>query len=125
MPLISVIMPVKNGSKLIEASLISVLRNTSLEDEVIVIDDGSDDDTIQKINALAIQNKRSIQVIKTAAAGPGRARNIGVEIATGEFITFLDHDDLWPKNRIKNHLDLFKLDPSIDLVVGKIGRAHV
>ena len=79
MPLISVIMPVKNGSKLIEASLISVLRNTSLEDEVIVIDDGSDDDTIQKINALAIQNKRSIQVIKTAAAGPARARNIGVE----------------------------------------------
>jgi len=120
MPLISVIMPVKNGSKLIEASLISVFRNTSLEDEVIVIDDGSDDDTIQKINALSILSKRSIRVIKTLSAGPARARNIGIEIATGEFITFLDHDDLWPKNRIKNHLDFFKSDPSIDLVVGKV-----
>ena len=120
MPLISVIMPVKNGSKFIEASLRSAFKNITLEDEIIVVDDGSDDDTIQKINALSIRYKRSIQVIKTIDAGPARARNLAIDIAKGELITFLDHDDLWPKDRMKNHLNFFNDDTSIDLVVGKV-----
>jgi len=120
MPLISVIMPVKNGSKFIEASLRSAFKNITLEDEIIVVDDGSDDDTIQKINALSIRYKRSIQVIKTIDASPARARNFAIDVAKGDFITFLDHDDLWPKDRIKNHLNFFNDDISIDLVVGKV-----
>ena len=120
MPLISVIMPVKNGSKFIEAALSSVFKNITLEDEVIVVDDGSDDDTIQKIDALSTRCKRPIQVIKTIDAGPARARNLAIDIAKGELITFIDHDDLWPKDRMKNHLNFFNDDTSIDLVVGKI-----
>lgn len=120
MPLISVIMPVKNGSKFIEAALSSVFKNITPEDEVIVVDDGSDDDTIQKIDALSTRCKRSIQVIKTIDAGPARARNLAIDIAKGELITFLDHDDLWPKDRMKNHLNFFNDDTSIDLVVGKV-----
>ena len=120
MPLISVIMPVKNGSKFIEAALSSVFKNITLEDEVIVVDDGSDDDTIQKIDALSTRCKRPIQVIKTIDAGPARARNLAIDIAKGELITFLDHDDLWPKDRMKTHLNFFNDDTSIDLVVGKV-----
>lgn len=120
MPLISVIMPVKNGSQFIEAALSSVFKNITPEDEVIVVDDGSDDDTIQKIDALSTRCKRSIQVIKTIDAGPARARNLAIDIAKGELITFLDHDDLWPKDRMKNHLHFFNDDTSIDLVVGKV-----
>ena len=120
MPLISVIMPVKNGSKFIEAALSSVFKNITLEDEVIVVDDGSDDDTIQKIDALSTRCKRPIQVIKTIDAGPARARNLAIDIAKGELITFIDHDDLWPKDRMKNHLNFFNDDTSIDLVVGKV-----
>lgn len=120
MPLISVIMPVKNGSQFIEAALSSVFKNITLEDEVIVVDDGSDDDTIQKIDALSLYYKRPIQVIKTIDAGPARARNLAIDIAKGELITFLDHDDLWPKDRMKNHLNFFNNDTSIDLVVGKV-----
>jgi len=120
MPLISVIMPVKNGSQFIEAALSSVFKNITLEDEVIVVDDGSDDDTIQKIDALSTRCKRPIQVIKTIDAGPARARNLAIDIAKGELITFIDHDDLWPKDRMKNHLNFFNDDTSIDLVVGKI-----
>ena len=120
MPLISVIMPVKNGSQFIEAALSSVFKNITLEDEVIVVDDGSDDDTIQKIDALSTRCKRPIQVIKTIDAGPARARNLAIDIAKGELITFIDHDDLWPKDRMKNHLNFFNDDTSIDLVVGKV-----
>jgi glycosyltransferase involved in cell wall biosynthesis len=120
MPLISVIMPVKNGSQFIEAALSSVFKNITFEDEVIVVDDGSDDDTIQKIDALSLHYKRPIQVIKTIDAGPARARNLAIDIAKGELITFLDHDDLWPKDRMKNHLNFFNDDTSIDLVVGKV-----
>ena len=120
MPLISVIMPVKNGSQFIEAALSSVFKNITLEDEVIVVDDGSDDDTIQKIDALSTRCKRPIQVIKTIDAGPARARNLAIDIAKGELITFLDHDDLWPKDRMKTHLNFFNDDTSIDLVVGKV-----
>lgn len=117
---ISVIMPVKNGSKFIEAALSSAFKNITLEDEVIVVDDGSVDDTLQKIDALSSRCKRPIQVIKTTDAGPARARNLAIDIAKGELITFLDHDDLWPKDRMKNHLNFFKVDTSIDLVVGKV-----
>jgi cellulose synthase/poly-beta-1,6-N-acetylglucosamine synthase-like glycosyltransferase len=104
-----------NESRLIAGGYTkTVFKNITFEDEVIVVDDGSDDDTIQKIDALSLHYKRSIQVIKTIDAGPARARNFAIDVAKGDFITFLDHDDLWPKDRIKNHLNFFNLQTILD-----------
>ena len=91
LPSISTIVPVYNGAAFIEAALDSVLTQKVKSSEVIVINDGSTDNTREILQALG----KHIIVIEQENLGPAAARNRGLERATGELLAFLDADDLW------------------------------
>lgn len=89
---ISVIIPAYNVSDYIEACLYSVIQQTYKELEIIVIDDGSTDNTLEKINQLAKKHAQ-MRVYSHANIGISATRNKGVKLATGDYITFVDSDD--------------------------------
>jgi glycosyltransferase involved in cell wall biosynthesis len=89
--LFSVIIPVYNREHLIEETLDSVFRQTFDDYEVIVVDDGSTDQTVDVVKAYP----DPVRLIQQENTGPGAARNTGIKAATGEYIAFLDSDDRW------------------------------
>lgn len=91
-PLVSVIIPVYNVAKLLECCMESVLGQTYTHLEIILVDDGSTDMSGQFCNAYAKRDSR-IHVIHQSNRGLSGARNSGLKIATGEYITFVDSDD--------------------------------
>lgn len=91
MPTFSVIIPVYNRWSLLEATLKSVWSQTFTDYEIIVVDDGSTDDTPLYLSEL----RDHLVVIRQANAGPGMARNNGAAHAQGTYLAFLDSDDLW------------------------------
>src|SRR5438046_5367139 len=96
MPLISVVIPCHNGAQFIRETLDSVLRQIFQDHEIIVVDDGSTDDSAW----IAKSVSRTIHVISTPKQGASAARNVGTEAATGEMIQYLDSDDLLPENAL-------------------------
>jgi glycosyltransferase involved in cell wall biosynthesis len=105
MPKVSVIIPTYNRQKVVGESVQSVLNQTKRDLEVIVVDDGSMDNTREVVEALA--DARVNYFYKTNG-GTGSARNFGLSRARGEYIAFLDSDDLWPVNYLEvmvSHLE--------------------
>jgi glycosyltransferase involved in cell wall biosynthesis len=96
---ISVIIPTYNRADWILRALESVIKAVEYGDEIIVIDDGSNDDT----EIVLEKYKHVIQYIKTDNGGAGRARNIGVKIAANPLISFLDSDDEWTADHLLIH----------------------
>ena len=92
---VSVIMPVFNAQDTIEESINSVLSQTLKNIELICIDDGSSDLSMQIINKYATDDERVI-AISQPNKGSGAARNAGIDIARGEYICFMDSDDYYP-----------------------------
>lgn len=101
-PFISVVMPVFNGSQFVEKTLQSVLDQTEPPEELIIVDDGSRDNTVDLIRSF-MEGKRPIvwKLIERGHEGPGAARNCGVREAQGEWIAFLDSDDLWVPEKLE------------------------
>lgn len=91
MPRFSVVIPTRNRRILLEETLASVWAQTFRDFEVIVVDDGSTDETAEYLKSLGDR----VQTVHREGIGPGAARNAGAEIATGEYLAFLDSDDLW------------------------------
>lgn len=91
---ISIIIPVYNAEKYINACIESVQRQLLKELEIICIDDGSDDNTVQKIISLQESDER-ILLLTQVHGGAGKARNYGISAARGEYIAFLDADDIF------------------------------
>ncbi len=89
---VSVIIPLFNKAPYIERALRSVLNQTFEDFEIIVVDDGSTDDGAKIVEAFA---ERRLRLIKQDKAGPGAARNRGLEAAQCELVAFLDADDEW------------------------------
>ncbi|MFB2977307.1 glycosyltransferase [Microseira sp. BLCC-F43] len=98
MPVISVVIPVYNGEKTIKQTIESVLNQTFTDFELIIINDGSQDGTLDIISK--IQDER-IKVFSYPNAGVNVSRNRGFKLAAGEFITFLDDDDLWTPDKLE------------------------
>lgn len=87
----STIIPIYNRANLIQHTINSILEQENCDTEIIVVDDGSTDGTIDK---LAIYGNK-IKIIRQQNKGPGAARNLGISHAKGKYITFLDSDDIW------------------------------
>ncbi len=105
MPKTSVIIPTYNRSGMVKEAISSVLAQTEPNLEVIVVDDGSADDTRSVVGAM---EDRRIRYFYKTNAGPASARNYGLRNATGRYVAFLDHDDLWPENYLEvmlSHLE--------------------
>ncbi|MGM9645590.1 MAG: glycosyltransferase family 2 protein [Eubacteriales bacterium] len=100
MSLVSIIMPVYNSEKTIKKSIESVLRQTCNNWELIAVDDGSTDSSLQVLNEYS-EKYEQIKVFSQKNAGPGEARNFGISKATGDYIAFLDSDDWWDRRFIE------------------------
>lgn len=97
-PLVSVVIPVYQGERFISATLDSVLAQTSPNLEIIVVDDGSVDATALCVAPYA---SRGVRYLHLSNGGATRARNAGYRASTGEFVQFLDHDDLLDAHKIE------------------------
>jgi len=110
-PLVSVVISTYNIEKYIESTLLSVINQTYQNLEILIIDDSSTDSTLKIIERLAASDDR-IKYIKINHTGePAIPRNIGIREAAGEFIAFLDHDDIWVKNKLEQQIKYFKKFP--------------
>ena len=111
---VSIIMPAYNAEKYIAASIESVLAQTFLGWELIVIDDGSTDATAVIVKQFTVQNNK-IKYIYQSNAKQAAARNNGIKNANFDIIAFLDADDLWLPNKLEYTLSFFNAD-KYDLV---------
>lgn len=98
---ISVVIPARNAGRTIGETLASVRRQTHKPDEVVLVDDGSLDDTV----AVAFRAFPGIRILRQPPAGVSRARNRGAGAATGAFVAFLDADDLWEPTKLERQLE--------------------
>jgi len=105
-PLISVVIPVYNGEKTLIETLSSVLKQTHLNFEVIIVDDGSDNPVESFIQPLIKDNR--IRVCSTERSNANIARNYGINESKGEYIAMLDADDYWMENHLQNCLALLQ-----------------
>jgi len=99
-PLVSVIIPTYNRAGIICETIDNVFQQTYTNIEVIVIDDGSKDDTLARLRSYG----NRIRVISQANAGPAAARNRGIEVSSGDIITFQDSDDLWKPSKLERQV---------------------
>ncbi|MHA6261271.1 glycosyltransferase family 2 protein [Sporosarcina sp. CAU 1771] len=103
-PFISIIMPAYNCENFVEESILSVINQTYIFWELIVIDDGSIDNTNQIIQNLASSNER-IRIFKNESnRGVSETRNKGISLAKGEWIAFLDSDDMWKEKKLEKQI---------------------
>lgn len=114
--LISVIIPVYNGDKYLAEAVESVLSQTDFELEIIVVDDGSTDDTAKVVKSFG----SSVRYYHQIKAGPGAARNKGISLAQGDYLSFLDADDLWTEDKMNRQWMAFEADPYLDIAFGHI-----
>lgn len=103
-PSVSVIMPAFNVEKFVERSVQSVLSQTYVDLELIIVDDGSTDDTASIIRKLASTDKRIRLAFMAKNRGVARCRNRAIEMASGRYLAFLDSDDLWHSSKLEEHL---------------------
>jgi glycosyltransferase involved in cell wall biosynthesis len=108
-PTVSVIVPAYNAERYLDEALESVLSQSFQDLECIVVDDGSTDSTSE----IAARRKR-VRTLRQDNQGASAARNTGIRAARGEFLTFLDADDLWYPERLKVQLEFHRRRPEID-----------
>ena len=113
-PRLSVVVPVHNGERWIGDTLESLLRQTVVPPDVVVVDDGSTDGSID----LAERHQLSARVVALGSnRGVAFARNTGLLRARGDFVAFLDQDDLWLPNRFERLTDALAADPQRQVLV--------
>lgn len=112
MPLISVIIPVYNGEKTIEETIRSVLNQTFADFEIIVINDGSTDSTVKIVSGFTDSRIRLLSYHNGSAAA---SRNRGLDHVRGEYIAFLDADDLWTTGKLEGQLKALQEYPEAGL----------
>ncbi|MDR7127122.1 glycosyltransferase [Pseudotabrizicola sp. 4114] len=114
-PLFSVVMPLYNKEKFIGQALSSVLHQDYSDFEILVVDDCSTDGSV---NVLAGFSDPRIKVFRRESPGPGGylARNYGVEMASGDWVVFLDADDFWDENHLSALVELIREYPHADLL---------
>lgn len=101
---VSVIIPAHNAAAWISESLDSVLRQTYVHWEIIVVDDGSTDNTGKIVESYCARDDRIRLLTQTINRGPATARNIGMLAARGDYLAFLDADDLWLTTKLEKQV---------------------
>ena len=111
--LVSCVVPTFNAARYLPQALASILDQTHRDLEVVIVDDGSEDDTL----AIAAAAGSRVRVVRQNRLGPAATRNRGVQEARGAFLAFLDPDDLWKPDKLELQLLRFQADPALDLCV--------
>lgn len=107
-PMISIVMPAYNAGKFITEAINSVVNQTYKNWELIVIDDGSSDNTVETIKFLAAEDERIHFYANEKNIGVAETRNRGFDIANGEYIALLDSDDIWLCEKLEKQIVLAK-----------------
>jgi glycosyltransferase involved in cell wall biosynthesis len=117
MPAVSIIMPAYNVAPYVEAAVRSALRQTFTDFELIVVDDGSRDDTADIVKALAKEDGR-VRLVQQANRGLAGARNTALRASRGEMFALLDSDDVWEPEFLEAQLRILETRPDVDIVTG-------
>jgi glycosyltransferase involved in cell wall biosynthesis len=116
LPLISCIVTVYNGEKYLAEAIESILKQHYEAAEIIVVDDGSTDGT----ETVVARYGKQLRYLRQSNAGPGAARNLGINAAVGEFVAFLDADDLWHSEKLSRQMARFRARPELGYCVGHV-----
>ncbi len=114
---VSVIIPVRDGAAYIASAIESVLAQTRPVGEVLVIDDGSKDETAGIVSRFS---SRGVRLIQQPARGAAEARNAGVRLARHELLAFLDADDVWISTKLELQCAELQSDAALDMVFGHV-----
>jgi len=106
---VSVIIPTYNRAHLLLQTIDSILNQTLKPTELIVVDDGSTDDTAERLEHLG----EYIKYVRIENSGPCKARNVGVGISSSKWIAFCDSDDLWRQNKLEKQAELVAAAPQV------------
>ena len=117
MPLVSVIMPAYRVAAYIREAIESVIAQSYSDWELIVVDDGSPDESGAIAASYAAGDKR-IRVARQANSGLSSARNHGIRLARGEFIAILDSDDMWQPSFLAAQVAVLQHHPEVDIITG-------
>ena len=115
LPLVSAIIPCRNAERFLAEAIRSVLDQDSGPVEVVVVDDGSTDCSVEVARSFGGR----VRVCQQPHAGAATARNRGIELARGAWIAFLDADDVWPPGRLSRMTAALGADPSVGMVLGR------
>jgi glycosyltransferase involved in cell wall biosynthesis len=111
--LISCIVPVFNGERYLREALDSICAQSYRPLEIIVADDGSTDGTAALVAVFGDQ----VRYLRQSNQGPAAARNLGIRAAKGEFVAFLDADDLWHREKLERQMACFRARAELDYCV--------
>jgi glycosyltransferase involved in cell wall biosynthesis len=117
--LVSVIIPAYNCQSYIAEAIESALHQTHAPVEVIVLDDGSTDRTLEIARGFS-----PVRCVSQAHAGAGAARNRGAALARGVLLAFLDADDRWPLYKLSRQVEALRHQPELDMVFGCVQQLH-
>lgn len=120
-PLVSVVIPVYNGARYLADAIRSVLAQDHRPIQVVVVDDGSTDDSADVAAAFA----PDVECHRQPNQGAAAARNLGVTLAHGALLTFLDADDVWMPGKLRRQVDAMASHPHLDLVLGHVRQVIV
>ena len=109
---VTAIIPAFRSEKVVIRAIESVLSQSSPVDEIIVVDDASDDHTAQVVRDFAINQPQIRLIVNNQNLGPGQSRNIAWSLATSEYLAFLDADDTWHPKKIELQREWFSANPS-------------
>lgn len=111
---VSIILPAYNRASFLPNAIQSIASQTFSDYEVIIVDDGSSDDTEEVVTQIKSKSNLNITFIKQLNMGPGGARNTGIKAANGSFIAFFDSDDTWESDHLHLAMHYFEQNPNID-----------
>jgi glycosyltransferase involved in cell wall biosynthesis len=114
--LISCIVPVYNGERYLGEAIESILKQSYRPIEIIIADDGSTDGTA----SIAARYDKQVRYLRHLNAGPAAARNFGLSASEGEFVAFLDADDLWPANKLDRQMARFRQRPELHYCIAHV-----
>jgi teichuronic acid biosynthesis glycosyltransferase TuaG len=116
-PTFTIVTPVLNGRDHLGMYIFSLLKQTCEDWEAIIVDDGSTDGTINALKCLTTDPRFRVveNTLPKSISSPYQARNVGLRLARGNFVCFLDIDDRWLPNNLMNHLYQFKQRPELTL----------
>jgi glycosyltransferase involved in cell wall biosynthesis len=119
-PAVSVVIPTHNYARYLGFAIDSLKRQTWTDWECVVVDDGSTDDTPQRLGEMAANDARIRVVTNARPLGPSAARNTGLATCRGEYVQFLDSDDLLGPNKLAHQMRTLTGSPQADLVYGAV-----